>query len=880
MSVTKRLASVIVRTLVPFVPAPSRARWREEWLGEIDAAAPGRELLWRACGSWRDVLACRRLMPAPRRETPVFGLRGIADDVRYSARAISRSPGFTLAAVASLSIGIAATTTAFSAVNALLLRSLPGVADSTRLVHVFTVAAWLGGGMSSERSYQHYKDSLTSFSDLTAYSTVEVAIGTPGEPAVGTAVLVAPNYFSVLGTTAAAGRLLQEADGTQPLVVVSHDFAVSHFGSPAAAIGQVVPVNGLPLDIAGVAPRSFVGVRVTGLGESASRPQLWAPRSLRTMLLAPRADLINRSAPGDGTWISLVGRLRPGVSIAQAQAQAASVPPHIPSGTRGEARAQITPLGRGPYDSTADVAIVVGLALGIPFIVLAIGCANAANLQLARAARRSAEIAVMRSLGAPRGAIVRQLLLESLMVAGIAGTLAVLGSVWTTSLLDGFMPVPSPVDWRVLAFALGTVLITGVAFGIVPALRATRGDLTAPLKDSAGTALHGRSRLRGGLIVSQVALSILLLVLAGLFSRTLQRLHGVGSERDVSHLAAASMDLSLLKYSDARGRQFQKDLLARLEATPGVVAASVVPVAPFSRAPGLTYRTAQHTGRIPYRYTNGGAPLGRFIEAAGLRVVRGRGFTEEDRQGIPKVALVSETLARQMALPGDPVGQRVLVGDGDIPKIEVEIVGITADVPLWAVRADPQAMFLPSPLSYDARFSVWVRTHNDPALILPTIREIARELDPRLPMQRLGTAESWRDDETAPIRWIASGLGLMGLLALLLAGAGLYAVMSYLVASRRHEMAVRVALGARPRDLSSLIVGQAVRLAIPGLVLGGVLAAGAARVARAMLFGVSPVDPLALGGVSLLLLVVAIAATLAPALRAARLDPLATLRRQ
>jgi predicted permease len=877
---SQRIAAALVRSLAPAVPASFRARWREEWLAEIGESAPGRRVIWRAAGAWRDVLACRRHFAPGARETAAFGLRGLGDDLRYSARAIRRSPGFTVAAVASLSIGIAATTTVFSAVNALLFRSLPGVQDSTRLVQVFTIVSG-AGGPSPEASYRHYRDTLTSLSGVAGFAPINVAIGTSTEASVGVAVLVTTNYFELLGTPAAAGRLLDSGAGTQAIAVASHGLAVREFESAAAAIGQTLSVNGVPLEIVGVTPPSFIGVRAGGFGESAGRPQLWLSHALRPLVVPQRETLVNRGAAGgNGSWLEVVGRLAPGVSVAQANAQATSLPPHAIATSHPNARVWVGPLGRGPRDTTAMVATAVAIALGIPFIVLAIGCANTANLQLARAARRQTEIAVKRSLGATRGVIVRQLLIESVFVAALAGTLAILGTVWATRVLEAYLPVPCPVDWRVLVFALGVVLVTGIGFGMAPALSSTRGSLTTPLKDSGGNAVQSRSRLRGALVVAQVTLSILLLVLAGLFTRSLQNLQGVGTDRDMAHVAAATVDLGLLKYPEARGRVFQEELLGRIERTPGVVAAAIAPFEPFGGNPGLIYRAEDHTGPLPYLYTNGGAPLGRFVETAGLRVIRGRGFADADRTGAPNVALVSEALARRISPSGDVVGRRLLVADGITPNTPVTIVGITADSALRAGRGEAHAMFLPSPLNYDSHFTLWVRTTGEPSLVLPAIRQIVRDLDPQLPIRRLGTADSWRAQEIQPIRWVASGLGAMGMLAVLLAGAGLYAVMSYLVANRRHEMAVRLALGATPSDLSRLIVAQALRLSVPGLALGVFLAAIAARIARAMLLGVSPLDPIAFGGVAVLLTAVAVTATLVPALRAARLDPLATLRRQ
>jgi putative ABC transport system permease protein len=352
-----------------------------------------------------------------------------------------------------------------------------------------------------------------------------------------------------------------------------------------------------------------------------------------------------------------------------------------------------------------------------------------------------------------------------------------------------------------------------------------------------------------------------------------------------------------MKYTPEQSRALQEALLGRIEHVPGVVGAAIAQFAPFHGSGHLTYRRPEQTypKNRPYEFSNGGAMLGRFIETAGLRIVRGRGFTDADRTGVPAVAVVSETLARHIAPSGDVIGRQLLVGDGRIPDTEVTIVGVTADTGLRlessedvAVRGRGRriegeaadAMFLPSPLTYnDPHFLLWVRTAGNPVDVMPHIRAIVRQLDPRLPILQIRTAEWWRAREMRELRWITNGLGAMGVLALLLAGAGLYAVMSYLVAGRRHEMAVRLALGATPRQLIALVAGDGVRLSVPGIIVGALLSALVAQLARTALVGVSPFDPVAFASVAAILLVVALVATLVPALRASRLDPLVTLRR-
>jgi predicted permease len=790
---------------------------------------------------------------------------------------LRRSPGFNVAAVASLSIGIAASTAVFSAINAILWRSLPGVADSGRVAQVFTRSLGAVSGAPDDE-YAGLQRSLTAFSSLAAFRQMPVAVDVAHEPFTATAVFVSGNYFDVLGTRPAAGRLLDDAAAHHQTLVVSHGFAMRHFGTAGDALGRAVSINGQRLQVIGVAPPQFGGVHPGQFGdEGKMRPELWIPDALEDSLAPPSTGLWNRLGFGRG-WQDIIGRLAPGVSMEAAQKQASGL---VLQRGRATVNVLVRPLGIGPHDEPADIALAVALVLSIPLIVLAVGCANTANLQLARAAHRQGELAVRLSLGASRWRIVRQLMIESLMTALLAGAAGVAGAIAAVRVFGGMMPVPMVLDWRVLCFALAATMATGVGFGMAPALAATRGDLTAPLKDSTASLTYRRSLTRSGLVVVQIALSLLLLVMAGLFTRTLDRLHGLDGERRMSHVAAVTLDLGLLHYSSEQGESFQKTLLARVEEIPGVTSAAVAHFEPFRGTPGLSYRDPGEAGGPGQgRYTNGGGMYGRFTETAGIRVVAGRDFTEADRRGPPRVALVSETLARRMSPTGDVLGRPLVVVDGKSPPADVTIVGITADAVQRIESRELHAMLLPAPLVYDPVFTVWLRTSGDPALALPHVRSIVRQLDPRVPIRSSGTAEDWRSREIGPFRWIAVSLGSMGMLALALAAAGLYAVMSYLVARRRQEMGIRIALGASPRQLLGLIVGEGLRLTVKGVAAGLFLGGVAAALARRMLIGTSPFDPFAFGAVSMLLVGVALAATLFPALHASRLDPIATLRRQ
>jgi predicted permease len=807
--------------------------------------------------------------------------KDLGQDLGYGLRVLRKARGFVVAAVASLSVGVIATTAAFGLVNAALFRSLPGVTDSTRLAQIFTVAPWVDGGAADEASYRRYREVLTSFSDVAGHARRSVAVKVGDDPFVATAILVTANYFDVLGTRPAAGHLVGESDSAHPVAVVSELFARRHFESAPQALGRGFRINGQPVEIIGVAPPRFGGVMPGEIGgDPAARPQVWVPMSMRAVLevhplLVARGGVARSITPS----MSLVGRLSPGVSLDAARAQAAAVPPHAIGDRPADARPRVVPLGRGPGDSDAEIALVVALIFAVPLVVLAIGCANAANLQLARAANRRAEIAIRRLLGATRGRIVRQLLIESLIVAALAGAAGVIGTAILSRAFSDFVPIPVVVDWRVLTFACGAVGATGIAFGLVPAVGATRGDLTTPLRDAGSTAVFRRSRLRSGLVLAQVALSLVLLVVAGLASRSLQKLYGIGSGRELLRVAAAKIDLALLHYTPQQARAFQEELLARVDEAPGVVAAAVARFAPF-RTSLMVYRRPEisYPPERPYEYTNGGAVLGRFVEAAGLRVIRGRGFTSADAAGEPKVALVSETLARRLSPSGDVIGRRLLVGESQAPNAEVSIVGVTADGALRLTNAEADAIFLPCPIEDRPYFTLWVRTAGDPADVLPHVRSIVRQIDPRVPIGAGGTAETFRATEVAELRLVARGVGVMGLLALALAGGGLYAVMSYLVASRRHELAVRLALGATPRRLATAVIGDGFRLTLPGIAVGALLSALAAQLVRTELFGISPFDPVSFLGVAAVLIGMSFAATLVPAVHASRLDPLATLR--
>lgn len=783
-----------------------------------------------------------------------------------------RSPGSTLAAVAPLSVGIAATAIVFCIVNALLLRSLPGVRDSMRLVEIHTQSSSSSGGSSDIEDYHSYRAMFTSVSGVAASAAVRVAVSTSGDPFIVPAETVSENYLELLGTIPAAGRLLDAGVEHQAVVFIGYDFALRHFGTPTAATGAPLLVNGRRLAIVGVAPPGFAGAHAATFGgQRGDGPQLWMPMS-RQHKTEPRR-------PSSQDRIAVIARLAPDATILTARAEAQSVARHT-NGSATDARPVITPLGMGPNDRDRDVVVAVGFAFAVPIAILALACASAANLQLARATYRQGEIAVRLSLGATRGRIIRQILVESLLLAAIAGAIGLIMTAFSLKLCAGLVSVPVPIDRLVLVFTMAASTLTAIGFGLAPALTAARGDLTAPLREAGAATSYRRSTMRSTLLIAQVALSLTLLIFAGLFARTLQHLYGLDAARGLDRVAAASLDLGPLGYSPAAGAAFQADLLSRVEQAPDVVAAGIAPFAPFGGSEfGFWKPGEQDIGRN-LRYIHGGATQGRFLEAAGFQVIEGRPFSEVERRGSAQTAIVSQALARRLWPRASAVGQRLIVGEDIQTAVEVGIVGVTADVHERGTTRESDALIVPVPLRYQPMVTLWVRTAGDPNRVLPHIRTIVRQLDSRVPLTQIDTAAQIRQRRLGPFRWIASGFGALAGFALVLAGGGLYATVSFMIARRRKEMAIRVALGARTRELTTLMVRETVYLSSIGLVCGGLLAALAATLAKKMLVGISPLDPISFGAAGILLLAIAIAASVFPALRASQRDPLAMLRHQ
>ena len=812
-------------------------------------------------------------------------------DVRLAARVLAKSPGFTCVAVLSLSLGIGANTTIFSLLNALLLRPLPG-RDPGRLATVYT--SDYSGPLYSASSYPDYLDFRTqgrSFDGLAAYGIQPLVLSQGGESQRILAQLVSGNFFDVIGLKAAYGRPVlpaEETPGQHPVVVVSHALWQSRFGADPGAVGRQVALNGRPYTVVGIAPAGFSGM-LRGISMD-----VFVPLAMRPALTGESLD--ERGNRG----LMLIGRLRPGVGIEDARADLALVArrlhssyPDVWANRLAEPRSvsvlpedasRVLPQVRGPLSGFLGVLFA---AVGL---VLLLACSNVANLLLARASARRREIAVRVALGARRGQLVRQLLAESLLLSCGAGALGVAFAALSLQLILAFQP-PLPVslalglelDRRVLLFALLLSLATGLVFGLWPALRASSAS---PIESLAGRGPEppGRRRVatRDALVVAQVAGSLVLLVGAGLFLRSLANAKALDPGFDPNGVLVLSIDLRPSGYDEARGARFYAELPERLERVPGVLSASVASALPLALggerrglrvvdyAPGPGEDMEVHSSFVGPGY----------FETMRTALARGRSFEASDGPGAPGVVIVNEAFVRRYWPGRDGLGERLVVGDhgGDVA---LEVVGVARDGKYTSLGEDPTPfVFYPHRQLHRAEMSVVVRAQGDPTALVPAVRREVAALDAALPVFDVKTLEAHLGTALFPARAAAVLLGLTGALALLLAGIGLYGVLSYAVALRTREIGVRVALGAGRGDVVALVVGRGLRLAGTGVAIGLAIAALVTRFLSFLLYGTSPLDPLTFAAICALLLSVAVLAAWDPARRALRIQPAACLREE
>jgi predicted permease len=850
-----------------------------------------------ATGDRSPLWLCRQVFSTTRPYRPGTGtpdkgdsamLSNVGRDVRYALRTFRRSPGFAVAAMAPIALGIGINTGVFSILNSVALRPLP-VPDSRELVSIHQRFQGVrerrihgSRSMFSVPEYRAYRDETQTLSGLMAYSRPwSVTMGADTTEEVE-GVLVTCNYFDVLRVRPAAGPGFTSANcgdpAAPPIVILSHDLWTRAFAADPGIAGKTITLNGRPVGVAGVAPPGFAGIDIT-------KAAFFAPTTLRAVL---RPDETFHEDPHT-SWLSLAGRRNSGASTDAVAAELAVIAGRIDRQEPG----RTTSLTVQPATSLAlpearrDIFSMASLVLPAFGLVLLIACANVANLLLARAAGRTKEIAVRLAVGASRRRLLQQLLTESLLIALIGGAAGSLLAWWSfkgllallLSALPGTIP-PLSVDANpnltVLWFGLGLTVLTALVFGMAPALQASKQDVQTVLKqDGAGSGRRTSGWLRGALVGMQVAVCMVLLITTALLLRALYAAQTAEPGFDYRQVAMASFDLRSPRYSDTQAAALQRQLIERLSALPGVDAVARVDRTPLS--PGRTQTLFRLPAQEPWQEIDFNTVSPEYFALLGIPIVQGRTFTAAELTRESRAVIVTEATARRYWPGGDPIGRTLVMGLGPNQEVPLEIVGVAGDAQITMVGETVSSyMYLPAGPP-GRRLGLLVRSRTDLAALASGIRAATREIDPGI-VTRVNPLEQNLDFWRTVSRVTASLSGSLGFLALALASLGVYGVVSYVVSRRVREVGIRMMLGASGRDVQRLILRQTLRPVVIGMVLGIAAAAAASQILQSVLFGVSPFDPIAFVAAPLFLLAVAAAATLLPARQALKLDPMTTLR--
>jgi predicted permease len=818
-------------------------------------------------------------------------MSGLKSDLRWAWRGLSRRPGFTAVAILSLALGIGANATVFSLANAVLLRPLP-VRDPGRLVALHTVTPDVPFHLQiSWQNFRDLRERVRTLSSLIATGPATVSLSGGGRPEQVFGQMVTGDYFGVLGVKPALGRgFLPEEDrtpGSHPVVVLGDGLWRRRFGGDRGIVGRTIRMNGEAFTVVGVAPPGFRGL------QPLNSPELWVPMMMypRVMPGRLRPYFEVRGAP----LLGVVGRLAPGRTLEQARQELESVSAALAAEhPQVNERRTVVPLPLldtvGGPDEHAGYVRAAGLLLALVGAVLLIACANLANLLLARSAGRRPEMAVRLSLGSSRGRLVRQLLTESLLLVLAGGLAGLLLAAWARRLVpllgSPYLPdaLEIPIDGRVLAFTLGISVLTGLLFGLAPALQAGRADLAAGLGNRAREAAPGRLGrfgFQGLLVALQIALSLVALAGAAAFLRSLANARSIDPGFDHERLLVLSFDLDGAGYDEARGRDLLRRMTERLEAVPGVRSAAVGENLLLVE-PGLRRAVAPDGGTLTADsgppiivQTNAVSPA--YFDTMGIRRLRGRGFTGADRDGAPAVVVINRTMAERLWAGEDPVGRRFRFLGPDEP--EREVVGVVEDSRYNELGEEPQLyVFLPLAQAWSSAVSLHVRTEGDPEDLLAAVRREVQAVVPQVPLVDVRPMSRVLDLELWAPRTGAALFSLLGGVALLLSLVGVYGVTAYGVAQRWREIGIRSALGARHGDVQRLFLRRGMAAVIAGLALGLAGALALSRWISSMLYDVAATDPVLLGSAALLLTGAALLATWIPSRQAARVPPAVVLR--
>jgi len=811
-------------------------------------------------------------------------LESLLQDFRYGLRMLRKNPGFTVVVMLTLALGIGANSTIFSWVNSTVLNPIPGVRHANEYVAISTRAE-RDHTTISYRDYLDLRERNSTFSSIIAADPTPLGLTTKGRPEHVWGLWVSANYFDVLGVRPIAGRGFLPTEDTKPngapFVVISYHLWQTHFGGERSAIGQTIEVNRHPFEIIGVAPQEFVGTQ-TGLSYD-----LWIPV---TMIGTLYGQSLNPLENRGENWFVCTGRLKPGVTAEQAQADMnvlmQQIVAQFPDDHRGDFTVAISPLWRDPFGANSELHTILFLLQAIASVVLLLTCANVANLLLVRSISREREMAIRLSLGATRWRLVRQALVESLILSLCGGGIAMIFTLWTAGTLGGLAPPAAGIPIAIATRADRTVflatfivsVLTGIVFGILPALRSSQQQPAGALKDGASSAsgsVH-KARLSSVLVVAQLAMSLLLLVSAGLFIRSVRMAEHFNPGFRPHHVLLAEYNLAGLGYDEKSGTEFHRRLFDKLHEIGGAESATLSDWVPLSYQ--VQTQLIQPEGYVPQphesmnmRYAGAGPD---FLRTLQIPLVAGREFTASDTYDSQFVAVVNAAFADRYWPHMDAIGKRIRTRWRSFT-----VVGVAenSDYDTLGQRSDP-FVYLPLFQQFSSNGAIYVRVPGDPLAAATAVRDAVHSLDADLPLFNLSTLDSRVALHTANQRLAGVFVGGFGVIALLLAGIGIYGVLAYATRQRTHEIGIRMALGAEPQSILLLVLGQGLKLAILGLTIGLVASLVLTRALSGSLFGVRTSDPLTYVSVSLLLAAVALTACYIPARRAMCVDPMVALR--
>jgi predicted permease len=815
-----------------------------------------------------------------RRSLPV--VETTFQDLRYAARMLRKSPLFAAISIFTLALGIGANTAIFSVVNAVLLRPLQ-YPNAERIVAIEELNEKGSRVQVTPANFLDWREQNTSFEHLAAILARTANLSAADESERINLAMTSSNFFQVFGLQPQMGRFFlpdEERAGHDAVAVLSYGLWQRHFGGDPSLVGQSIMLDGQPYTVVGIAPAGF---------QYPDRTEVWIPPFQLVPTLGPQMDI--QRARGFG-FLSAVALLKPGVSVKQAHDEMTAITARL--------RQQYPETNNKRFDRVVSLqthlvgesSMALMLLLGAVALLLLIACANVANLLLSRAASRHKEIAIRLALGATRLRLVRQLLVESVLLGLLSGMVGLLLGWWGVDLMRRLLPVDFPraqdigVDLRVLGFTLLVSLVTGIVFGLVPALQSTNPDVNESLKESVrgSTSGRNRNRVRSLLIVAEVALSLVLLIGAGLLFRSFLRLQAVELGFRPQNLLTFRLTPSGANFrEDPQYINFYSQVAERVKTLPGVDSVGMINTLPLVKGPTTAFRvegrpllTQDKWPGVNYRNVSPD-----YFRAVNAPILKGRSFDAHDNESAPLVVLVNQSLVRRDFANEDPVGKKINFGGTrpDGQPIWFEIVGVVADVRSLELNSEPTPEIYTSYMQDPfAGMSYVVRSQIEPESLIPAVREAVRQVDKAQPVAEVRKMEQIVSEAAAQPRFNSLLLGIFASIALLLAAAGIYGVMSYSVTQRTHEIGVRMALGAQTRDVLRLVVGQCLRLTLVGLALGLVCAFALTRVMATLLYGVKPTDPWTYASGALLLSVVALLSCYLPARRATKVDPLVALR--